>query len=180
MWVYPLHTRTEQEQEMQQDNYTLDETEDTEVETLTEESARTDRKWVRDLEKRAKAADKAAAERDAAMRELVMLKAGINPETPQGKLFIKAYDGEPTLEAVKAAAQEYGVLDTPTPAIPADEVAAHQRVAQAAAGAEVSEGDDDPIALINKAESAAEVLELVKKYGVAISDDQPGGFRPLV
>ena len=164
---------------MEQDNYTLDETEDAEVETLTEESARTDRKWVRDLEKRAKAAEKAAAERDAAMRELVMLKAGINPETPQGKLFVKAYDGEPTLEAVKAAAQEYGVLDAPTPAIPADEIAAHQRVATTAAGADVA-GDDDPIALIQKAETAAEVLELVEKYGVAVSDTQPGGFRPLV
>lgn len=164
---------------MQDDNYTLDETEDAEVETLTEESARTDRKWVRDLEKRAKAAEKAAAERDAAMRELVMLKAGINPETPQGKLFVKAYDGEPTLEAVKAAAQEYGVLDAPTPAIPADEIAAHQRVATTAAGADVA-GDDDPIALIQKAETAAEVLELVEKYGVAVSDTQPGGFRPLV
>jgi len=165
---------------MEQDNYTLDETEDTEAEVLTEESARTDRKWVRDLEKRAKAAEKAAAERDAAMRELVMLKAGINPETPQGKLFIKAYDGEPTLEAVKAAAQEYGVLDAPTPAIPAEEVAAHQRVANTAAGAGISDGEEDPIALINRAESAAEVLELVEKYGVAISDSQPGGFRPLV
>lgn len=164
---------------MEQDNYTLDETEDAEVETLTEESARTDRKWVRDLEKRAKAAEKAAAERDAAMRELVMLKAGINPETPQGKLFVKAYDGEPTLEAVKAAAQEYGVLDAPTPAIPAEEIAAHQRVATTAAGADVA-GEDDPIALIQRAESAAEVLELVEKYGVAVSDTQPGGFRPLV
>lgn len=164
---------------MQDDNYTLDETEDAEVETLTEESARTDRKWVRDLEKRAKAAEKAAAERDAAMRELVMLKAGINPETPQGKLFVKAYDGEPTLEAVKAAAQEYGVLDAPTPAIPAEEIAAHQRVATTAAGADVA-GEDDPIALIQRAESAAEVLELVEKYGVAVSDTQPGGFRPLV
>jgi hypothetical protein len=179
MWVYPPHARTEQEQQMEQDNYTLDETEDTEVETLTEESGRTDRKWVRDLEKRAKVAEKAAAERDAAMRELVMLKAGINPDTPQGKLFVKAYDGEPTLEAVKAAAQEYGVLDAPTPAIPADEVAAHQRVATTAAGADIG-GDDDPIALIQKAESAAEVLELVQKYGVAVSDDQPGGFRALV
>lgn len=165
---------------MEQDNYTLDETEDTEVETLTEESARTDRKWVRDLEKRAKVAEKAAAERDAAMRELVMLKAGINPDSPQGKLFAKAYDGEPTLDAVKAAAQEYGVLDAPTPAIPAEEVAAHQRVATTAAGAEVSDGDDDPIALINRAESAAEVLDIVQKYGVAISDEQPGGFRSLV
>lgn len=164
---------------MEQDNYTLDETEDAEVETLTEESARTDRKWVRDLEKRAKAAEKAAAERDAAMRELVMLKAGINPDSPQGKLFVKAYDGEPTLEAVKAAAQEYGVLDAPTPAIPAEEIAAHQRVATTAAGADVA-GEDDPIALIQRAESAAEVLELVEKYGVAVSDTQPGGFRPLV
>lgn len=164
---------------MEQDNYTLDETEDAEVETLTEESARTDRKWVRDLEKRAKAAEKAAAERDAAMRELVMLKAGINPDSPQGKLFVKAYDGEPTLEAVKAAAQEYGVLDAPTPDIPAEEIAAHQRVATTAAGADVA-GEDDPIALIQRAESAAEVLELVEKYGVAVSDTQPGGFRPLV
>ncbi len=44
-------------------------------------------------------------------------KAGI-PDSPAGKLFRKAYDGEPTLEAVRAAALEYGVIEPPAPTTP--------------------------------------------------------------
>ena len=41
-----------------------------------------DRKWVRDLERRAKDADRVRAEADAARRELAFLKAGIDLESP--------------------------------------------------------------------------------------------------
>lgn len=44
-------------------------------------------------------------------------KAGI-PDSPVGNLFRKAYDGEPTEQAIRAAAQEYGVLEPPAPATP--------------------------------------------------------------
>lgn len=50
-------------------------------------------------------------------RSEAFAKAGI-PDSPAGKLFRKAYDGEPTEQAVRAAALEYGVLEPPAPTTP--------------------------------------------------------------
>lgn len=50
-------------------------------------------------------------------RNEAFAKAGI-PDSPAGKLFRKAYDGEPTLEAVRTAALEYGVIEPPAPTTP--------------------------------------------------------------
>lgn len=60
-------------------------------------------------EERAKRADA-----ETAQRKLAFIEAGIDINAPTGKLFAKAYDGEFTLEAVKAAASEYGLIgETP-------------------------------------------------------------------
>lgn len=50
------------------------------------------------------------ADAEAAQRKLAFIEAGIDMNAPTGKLFAKAYDGEFTLEAVKAAAAEYGLI----------------------------------------------------------------------
>jgi hypothetical protein len=50
-------------------------------------------------------------------RDEAFAKAGI-PDSPTGKLFRKAYDGAPDAEAIRAAAQEYGVLEPPAPTTP--------------------------------------------------------------
>lgn len=98
--------------------------------------------WRRKLEADAKAgreataaAAKAEAEAQAAKRELLMLRAGIDVENGPGKLFAKAYDGDLTHDAVKAAAAEYGVLAPPEPSVPPAELAAHTAASTAAAGA---------------------------------------------
>jgi len=149
-------------------------------ETQTGDSdERSDRKWVRDLEKRAKGADTAKAEAEAAKRELAMLKAGINLDTPTGKLFAKAYDGESTLDSVRKAAEEYGVIEIMN-AIPAEELDAIDRVSRAGA-VPSSSSDEDPFTLINNAETPEAVIALLKKHGVTIENEQPGQqFRSLV
>lgn len=53
------------------------------------------------------------AEAEAAQRKLAFIEAGIDVNSPTGKLFAKAYDGEFSLEAVKAAATEYGLIGEP-------------------------------------------------------------------
>ena len=136
------------------------------------------RKWVRDLEKRAKEADKIRAEAESAKRELAFMKAGINLETPQGKLFAKAYDGEFTVDAVKAAATEYGVLDVPTPQVPADEFAAMNRIASAAAGGQIHD-PVDYVAEIGAAETPDQVLQVLAKAGVSLDYSQPGSWKSL-
>jgi len=56
----------------------------------------------------------AAAEAAAAKRELAFTKVGIDLESPLGKLFAKAYDGDSSLEAVQQAAAEYGLIKPPS------------------------------------------------------------------
>lgn len=46
-------------------------------------------------------------------KELAMVKAGIDTETPMGKFFFEGYKGELTKEAVVSAAQELGLLEKP-------------------------------------------------------------------
>ena len=60
-----------------------------------------------------------AAEAEAAQRKLAFIEAGIDVNSPTGKLFAKAYDGEFSLDAVKQAAQEYGLIGE-TPKVTAD------------------------------------------------------------
>ncbi len=165
---------------MTTENY-LDEdfSDEQEAQTQAESSEdRPDRKWVRDLEKRAKGADTAKAEAEAAKRELAMLKAGINLDTPQGKLFAKAYDGESTLDAVKKAAEEYGVIEAMN-AIPSEELEAIDRVSRAGS-VPSSTPMDDPIAALRNAETPDAIIEILKKNGVTIDNEQPGQWKSLV
>jgi len=148
-------------------------------ENQEQESGQKDRKWIRDLEKRAKAGESAKAEADAAKRELSFLKAGINLDSPQGKLFAKAYDGEFTAEAVKAAAEEYGVIEAPQPVIPNEELESLDRISRAGS-IPSTVGMDDPMAKIQQAESPAEIIEILKSQGVVIDSEQPGQWKSLV
>lgn len=107
-----------------------------EDETLTEDDQQKQEDHLKVLRKKAKDHDDVVAERDAAKRELALLRAGI-PDNPLGKLFTKGYDGDwSDVDAIKAAAIEYGIIAPPEEAIPATEKAAHERVASASAGAE--------------------------------------------
>lgn len=64
---------------------------------------------IRQLREKAKKVDEAEAALASAQREIALLRSGIDVEHPVGKLFVKAYDGAADPEAIKAAAQEYGV-----------------------------------------------------------------------
>jgi hypothetical protein len=65
---------------------------------------------IRNLRKAAKEGRAAMEARDKAVRELAMYKAGI-PNTPQGELFVKAYEGDITdPNVIKAEAIRYGVI----------------------------------------------------------------------
>jgi len=106
--------------------------------------------WRKKLERDAKAgreavaaAEQAKAEAAAAKRDLLIAKAGIDSDKGPGKLFARAYDGELTLDAIKAAAQEYGVLAPAAPAVPPAEAAAVQRVQEAQAGGVPTDGAVD-------------------------------------
>lgn len=69
-------------------------------------------KDIRLLRQKADKHDEVVSERDLLKRENAFLKAGI-PDTPQGRLLQRGYDGELTSEAIKSAAIEYGIIEAP-------------------------------------------------------------------
>ena len=91
-------TYTDPEELEQQTDETADETND-----------------MRNLRRKAKERDRFAAEAEegvAARRELAFIKAGVDTDTPIGKLFMRAYDGELDKESVTAAYAELGGMTT--------------------------------------------------------------------
>ena len=166
--------------------YDLDNDEVLDTEDESGESGKDSRQFVRDLEKQAKAgkaaareANEAKAEANAAKRELALLKAGIDTNSPTGKLFVKAYDGEISVEAIKAAAGEYGLIPTSQTAEIQNDMAALDRVSQASSG---STANIQPSVLdeIRNAQSPDEVLKLLTANNVNVSREQPGGWVSLV
>ena len=151
------------------------------------EPDRNSRQFVRKLEqdakegKRAKKeADEAKLEAQNAKRELALMKAGIDLESPTGKLFVKAYDGEITVEAIKAAAGEYGLIATSQTADVANDLAAIDRVSQASTGS----GGSVPTSVIdeirNPNNTPEDIYKILQANGVGISNEQPGGWVSLV
>lgn len=64
----------------------------------------------RKMEKAIADAKAATAKASSLERELAFLKAGVDPEKPGSKYFIKGYDGEIEVEKIREAAQEAGFL----------------------------------------------------------------------
>lgn len=67
-----------------------------------------------------------AAKADSAERELVFLKAGIDTDTAVGKLALRGYDGDLTVDAVKAFGTEIGAIGA-APTTPAVEITDDER-----------------------------------------------------
>ena len=114
---------------------------------------------MRELEAENKRKDQLLAEAEQARRELIFLKAGVDPENPMAKYFIKGYDGELEIEAVRSAAQEANLIGATK--TPAPEEQAWGRVGRVAAAAETSEVPVDYEQRIRGARSADEVMQLL-------------------
>lgn len=91
------------------------------------------RRELRDNRKRAADADK---ELQAARREVAFARAGVDDTTPLGRMFVRGYDGDATVDAIKAAAEEIpGLLPAPPAnSMSADELDAQKRMAGASGG----------------------------------------------
>lgn len=76
-------------------------------------------KDIKDLRAAAARANKSSQEADNLRRENAFLKAGIDTETPTGKMFFKAFDGDLSdLAALKSEAEAVGALRPATPPAP--------------------------------------------------------------
>lgn len=110
-------------------------------------------------------------------RELAFTKAGINPDDPKMRYFVKGYDGELTAEAVRAAAIEAGFLAQQTSDPGLAQVAQSQdRVMSAAAGAITEDASEQ--AALSRLEAAMDeggieqMLEVARQYGIPIGTEQ--------
>lgn len=114
---------------------------------------------MRELEAENKRKDALLAEAEQAKRELAFLKAGVNPENPMAKYFIKGYEGDLSTDAIRAAAQEANIIESSKPS--ANEEQAWSRVNRAASAAETSEPPVDYVERIKQARSKDEVMHLL-------------------
>jgi hypothetical protein len=118
------------------------------------------RAHLRKLEAENKRKDELLAEAEQARRELMFLKAGVNPDDPKAKYFVKGYDGELTVEAIRQAAEEASYIPSQRKEVQAD-AEAFGRMARAATFGETSEPVVDYADKIRKAKSPDEVMQLL-------------------
>jgi hypothetical protein len=109
---------------------------------------------IRNLRQANKRNEEKAKAGEAAMRKLAFLEAGLDPRTnPQVELFMKAYDGELSEEAIRTEASRYNLISgvvAPEPSAPESSSVfdAGQTFARASLGADsgdaaapIEEGD---------------------------------------
>jgi len=121
--------------------------------------------WRRELEDRAKAGDEAVAQLAQLQRELSFRDAGVDPSSKQGQYFMRGYDGEMTVDAIRAEAAELGLTGQPVQAQqPQIDYGAEQRIAMAADDAgPVTNPELDT--LIRQTKNAGELRELMEAHG---------------
>lgn len=112
----------------------------------------------------------------AAKRELAFTKAGINPDDPRMKYFVRGYDGDLTAEAVRQAALEAGFLTNQGPdPVRQQAAAAQERVMAASAGGIIEDSSEE--AAYARLEQAMEeggveaMLEVARQYGIPIQSE---------
>jgi hypothetical protein len=143
---------------------------DDELDEETETSAPLDpniRKQLREAEKIRKEAELLRAELTKQKAEVEFTKAGI-PDTGIGALFRKAYDGEANAEAIRQAAQEYGLVPETAQAPAVDvtsdyELEALRRTQGASVGTTgvMPAAEQEYLAAIQSATSVEEVMKVV-------------------
>ncbi len=127
---------------------------------------------LRALREKARSADEATAKLAELERKVLFSEAGIDLSTKSAQYFSKGYEGELTVEAIKAEAQEVGLFQGRTKTqVPQEEMAMHRQMNSTTAGG----GDpstEDYQALIAAASSADEVLQIATRFGVPTSHNR--------
>lgn len=157
-----------------------------EIDTPQEETKNPARAYTRDLEKKTArlqdevdAAKAQAAEAAAIKKENLFLKAGVtNIDSGVGKLLFNGYEGELSVEAIKAAASEVNLIPTSEQTEVKAELAAISSTAQIASSGQGSTPPNE-IAAIRNAKTPQEVIALAQKAGSSISNEQPFGLTQL-
>ena len=119
------------------------------------------RERMKQLEAENAALKAKADEASAAARKLAFVEAGVDPNLPVAKYFMKGYDGELTADAIRQAAIEAQIIQDTKAAQVAAEAKAWDRTTQAASGNTAGEAPVDWVTKIQKAKSPSEVESLL-------------------
>jgi hypothetical protein len=131
------------------------------------------RSQMKALKAKAQRADELEAQLARRDTEVAFVKAGV-PEDGIGRLFRDAYDGEPTVEAIKAKAAEYGIpgfnnqVPAQTQAADAlnDELAAMRRAqgVTASGGEAITNPEQAFLSALQAASSAEEAEKVIEQF----------------
>lgn len=117
---------------------------------------------MRELEAENKRKDELLAQASQAQRELAFLKAGVNPENPMAKYFMKGYEGDLEVEAIRKAAEEANLIQSQqSQQRVAQERSSWGRIGAAVTAGETSEQPVDFVDRIKKARNQNEVMQLL-------------------
>ena len=133
---------------------------------------------LRKSKERAREAEQAKSEVEQLRKELAFTKAGI-PETGVGALLRKAYDGDTDPEAIRKAAEEYGIFQPTEQHDPvAEELERHRSIA-GATGTNTSgpTAEQEFLAAINAATSQDEIKEIIDRMGPEAGNLYTPGLR---
>lgn len=145
---------------MTTDDETLDDEQSEEGSDIRQ--LRSQAKEARDAKRAAQAAQEELA---AVKREVEFRKAGIDPDDPKAKYFAKAYDGDLTAEAIRAEAEQAGILQAQEQQTPGDEQGAWQRTANAGQGATADGPKVDVMSELRAAKSPDEIAAIMERHG---------------
>lgn len=143
--------------------------------TETEEVSSTESKpnWRRELEAKAKRADELEAQVQQMQRKEVFRDAGLDPSNKMTEYFMKGYEGELSVEAIKAEAQSAGLSNAVSQANTSMVEQQAQFAQQVEAERRIAEAGDDagPVAdpqfesLIRQTTNADELRQLWESNG---------------
>jgi hypothetical protein len=124
------------------------------------------RRQLKEAKKARRELDEARAELEAQKRELLFSRAGI-PETGLGSLLRKAYDGPADADAIRKAAEEYGIVGVSAAPAEVDNSHAELEALRRAQGATIGTSGAHPnpgqefYSQLAEAKSPEEVMAIV-------------------
>ena len=147
--------------------------------TETEEVSSTESKpnWRRELEARAARADELEAQIQQMQRKDIFRDAGLDPSNRMTEYFMKGYEGDLSVEAIKAEAQSAGLSNVVSQVNTANLEQQAQFMEQVEAERRIAEAGDDagPVtdpqfeSLIKQTTNAAELTQLLESNGFTIN-----------
>jgi hypothetical protein len=153
--------------------------EEVEARNPAREQQRKTEKELKAAKQALKEASEKSSEGEQAKRELAFIKAGIDTNNPTAKLLLKTYDGELSMEAIKASGEEYGLIATSQTTQVAGELNQINQIANAGQGSSTSV----PTSVVDEikgATSPAEVLAVYAKNNMSVSYEEPGELFSVV